>query len=398
MIIGTFNVRGCNNLMKQKRICQIMGKRKPDVMFIQETNIGKMSGNIVNKIWGGEDCLWSAKEAGGRAGGILTIWRKDSFTPIFSFQGNGFLGIKGTAKGMIIYFINVYSPCNLADKRELWEELLGWKNKLEVGEWVVGGDFNSIKNREKRRGVENFCRVHEMEEFKDFIENLEVIDVQVVGNIFTWIKPNGRASSRLDRIMLSEGLISCWDIVAQEVGKRDISDHKPVWTKSSRMDWGPKVFKVLRCWYEHKDFIPFVQNEWSSLDVRGSKAFVLKEKMKKLRERMRWWNTNVFGKIDLKIEEDVEALNATEDRMTQMNVTLTEEEIKEKRRLQESFWKNLHTKESILRQKSGLKWTIDGDNNSRFFHSTMKSKSRRKAILVLKNASGQEVESATEIK
>lgn len=39
---------------------------------------------------------------------------------------------------MLCYFLNVYSPCNLAKKRSMWLEILNWKSSLEVGEWLVG--------------------------------------------------------------------------------------------------------------------------------------------------------------------------------------------------------------------------------------------------------------------
>lgn len=48
-----------------------------------------------------------------------------------------------------------------------------------------------------------------------------------------------------------------------------------------------------------------------------SKAFVLKEKLKQLRDRMRWWNKNMFGKIELKIEEVVIDLNRVDNSITQ---------------------------------------------------------------------------------
>lgn len=98
---------------------------------------------------------------------------------------------------------------------------------------MVSGDINSIKSREDRRGKDNISRALEMEEFRSFIDNMKLLDVQVLGNVFTWIKPNGKACSRLDCILLSEGLISKWGVVAQEVGKRDTLNHKPVWLKSS---------------------------------------------------------------------------------------------------------------------------------------------------------------------
>ncbi|XP_058775500.1 uncharacterized protein LOC131649760 [Vicia villosa] len=278
-----------------------------------------MTDALVSGLWGRTDHEWSARNSEGRSRGILTIWRKDVLQSEFSFSGKGFLGIMARCKGSIFYFINIYSPCSLIDKRSLWAELLDWKQKLERGEWVIGGDFNSIKNRDERRGKESLRRDVEMGEFGSFIENMELIDTQIIGGSFTWIKPNGKACSRLDRILVSEGLISKWGVVAQEVGNRDILDHKPVWLKSSRVEWGPKPFRLNQCWFEHKDFKSFVQKEWTSFSVKESIAFALKERFKNLRGRLRWWNINVFGEIDLKIEEDVLAMNKLEEVLMQHN-------------------------------------------------------------------------------
>lgn len=137
----------------------------------------------------------------------------------------------------------------------------------------------------------------------------------------------------LDRILLSEGLITRWEVVAQEVKRRELSDHKLVWTKSSNTDWGPKAFRVLGCWFDHKDFIPFVHKEWCSLDIRGSKSFVLKEKMRHLRVRLRWWNTHVFGKANIRIDGNVEALNLLEDSLMQPNGSLSDAELLKRRKL-----------------------------------------------------------------
>lgn len=42
MIIGTFNIRGSDNSTKKRRICQIVRKGKPYVMFFQETKVAKI--------------------------------------------------------------------------------------------------------------------------------------------------------------------------------------------------------------------------------------------------------------------------------------------------------------------------------------------------------------------
>ncbi|XP_058776246.1 uncharacterized protein LOC131650555 [Vicia villosa] len=218
-----------------------------------------MTEDVVYGLWGSKEHEWSVRNSEGRSGGILTVWRKEVIQPVFSFSSQGFLGIKSLVRGQVLYLINIYSPCILVDKRNLWRDILEWKQKLEKGEWVIAGDFNSVKNKEERRGKENSKRGTEMVEFGEFLDKLELVDVQALGNMFTWIKPNGKAGSRLDRILLSEELIHKWGVVAQVVGNRDISDHKLVWLKASRLDWGPKAFKVNRSWFEHKDFISFVK-------------------------------------------------------------------------------------------------------------------------------------------
>lgn len=43
--------------------------------------------------------------------------------------------------------------------------------------------------------------------------------------------------------------------------------------------------------------------------VPGRGDFVLKEKLRLLKERLCWWNINVLGRIDLEIEESILNLN-----------------------------------------------------------------------------------------
>lgn len=45
--------------------------------------------------------------------------------------------------------------------------------------------------------------------------------------------------SRLDRFIVSKGLIEDWLLVDQRVGCRDISDHAPVSLTTGSIDWGP---------------------------------------------------------------------------------------------------------------------------------------------------------------
>lgn len=56
-----------------------------------------------------------------------------------------------------------------------------------------------------RGGVGEINRNMEMEDFRNFIEEAELVDLPMVGRKYTWVRPNGSAMSRLDRFLLSEG-------------------------------------------------------------------------------------------------------------------------------------------------------------------------------------------------
>ncbi|CAK8573027.1 unnamed protein product [Lathyrus sativus] len=114
--------------------------------------------------------------------------------------------------------------------------------------------------------------------------------------------------------------------------------------------------------------------------VSGNASCILIAKLKGLREKLKWWNKNVFGWVDLRINDGVETHNIIEDEMVAGSDATSEEDLIKRIDVQLEIWKKLHIKESILNQKSRLKWVKDGDSNTRFFHFMVKSRSRMNSI------------------
>lgn len=84
-------------------------------------------------------------------------------------MGEGFTGICAIRKDSPCYFINVYSSCILNRKRALWSSLVSLKSKLDVWEWIVGGDFKSIKCSSERQGRISIRNNIDMLELNEFI-------------------------------------------------------------------------------------------------------------------------------------------------------------------------------------------------------------------------------------
>jgi hypothetical protein len=130
------------------------------------------------------------------------------------------------------------------------------------------------------------------------------------------------------------------------------------------------MFKFLNCWLQHPEFNSFVKDTWDSTIIRGNSAFILKEKMKSLKEALKNWNREVFGIVDLNIEKTVKELNDIEELIANDVYDSNQFNSKE---LVKQYWDQIHTKDSLIRQKSRTKWVQEGDSNTRFFHASIEA-------------------------
>src|SRR4051812_17190175 len=98
---------------------------------------------------------------------------------------------------------------------------------------------------EERKGSVSYNLSSKMRGFKGFIEDLNLFDLPCRGNAFSWFIGDGRSMSGLHRFLCSSTLIDRWGIEGQKIGKRDISDHCPIWIMIHNFNWGPKSFKDI---------------------------------------------------------------------------------------------------------------------------------------------------------
>ncbi|XP_058785888.1 uncharacterized protein LOC131660624 [Vicia villosa] len=309
MNLLSFNIRGGGSFSKRKRVSFLIQSNNIDVCFVQETKLSDFNDVIAGSFWGNKEVDWTESHSKGASGGMVILWRQGCFMVNYSFTGRGYVGINVTWKGLVYNMVNVYASCNRLERQLLWDSLISIKARSLNEEWVVVGDFNEVLCKEERIGVDRIRDWRGMEEFKSFVEVMELIDINCVGGKFTWYKDNGKAMSRLDRFLLSNKLIEVWEVVDQRIEKRDISDHTPIRLNVGKIDWGPKPFCFNNSWLKHEDFKAFMAKEWLCLEIRGRGDFVLIEKLKKLKDRLRVWNREVFGWIDLRVEEDTEKIN-----------------------------------------------------------------------------------------
>lgn len=215
--------------MKRKRIRACLRKGKVDIAFFQETKLKATTDVLESSLWGEDNFEWSAQNSEGLSGGLLIIWKNHLFCPIFSFRGVGYLGVCAYFKGIICYFVNVYSPCALVQKRRLWAKLLSLRNLWRDGVWCLGGDFNAVKNEFERIGRNRFHSHQESTDFNDFIGLMDMDDLPIGHIKFSWSRGSDGVMSRIDRFLLSSGFVSLVSATSQVIEEKDVSDHSHVW-------------------------------------------------------------------------------------------------------------------------------------------------------------------------
>ena len=268
----------------------------------------------------------------------------------------------------------VYGKCSRVGRHPLWNKLREIAAKMEGLPWLVGGDFNIFISEEERQGS-NLNRTREMIDFADTINECHLLDIGADGAKFTWAR--GEVLERLDRALIGEGWLELFAASRVTNLPRVMSDHSPLLIQCQAT--GPPIrpsFRFQSMWVRHHTFLQEVDKNWSaSTGERG--MLNLQIKLGRLKKCLKVWNKTVFGNIFVKLkqaEEDAQdALKLFEQNPSpasraEMNKTAAEFVLKLK--MEEDYWK----------QKAAIKWSVDGERNSKFFQGWVKHKRAKTKI------------------
>ncbi|KAL0444096.1 UNVERIFIED_CONTAM: hypothetical protein Slati_2132300 [Sesamum latifolium] len=203
----------------------------------------------------------------------------------------------------------------------------------QASPWFIGGDFNSVISiSERSNGV--FPTHHSVEDFLEAIFDCGLVDVGFQGSQFTWT--DHRLWQRLDRILLSSAWIDgCPNTLVRHLPHCG-SDHCPLLITAH-----PQACSGLK-----KNCLGS-----NNVYVIGTDKYLeiffanLKQAEEKVAARERTYDQDPS-------EESLIALNRA---TAEVNHQLT---------IGEDFW----------RQKSACKWVVEGERNTRYFHSLVQKK------------------------
>ncbi|XP_077237134.1 uncharacterized protein LOC143878786 [Tasmannia lanceolata] len=194
----------------------------------------------------------------------------------------------------------VYAHNYYISGRALWSNLEEIESRTQLPSILVG-DFNVVKSSHERCGSQNYNPI-DMTDLNDCISNCSLTDIQSIGHSWTWnnrSKGEPKEQAKLDRAMVN-------DLWLQEhpnpmqISPPGIFDHCPITIAlNPRTPQGPKPLKFFNMWLEDASLYPIVERAWAT-EIIGNPMYQFTQKLNIVKNHIRAWNENVFGRIDVK--------------------------------------------------------------------------------------------------
>ena len=233
--------------------------------------------------------------------------------------------------------------------REMFWEELGAIRGLWFDPWCIGGDFNVVRFPSERSREGRLTG--SMRRFSEVIEELALKDLPLHGGLFMWSGGlNGLSRSRLDRFLISEDWDNHFSGAIQCSLPRSVSDHFPILLDGGGTRRGPIPFRFENMWLKEEGFKELLKGWWQGFNYSGSYSFILTEKLKALKIKLKEWNSKVFGKVGVNKGSALDKVSYW-DNQEQLRA-LNEQELEARKEAREEFKKWVLMEETSWRQKS----------------------------------------------
>nr|GEY54690.1 RNA-directed DNA polymerase, eukaryota [Tanacetum cinerariifolium] len=126
--------------------------------------------------------------------------------------------------------------------------------------------------------------------FNSFIYLAILIDLPLDGYAYTWAHKTTNKMSKLDRFLVSKGLLASFQYLLAFCLDRNLLDNRPILIQKLSIDYGPTPFRFFRSWFNLDGFDKLVKDTWKSLAIVDSNGMInLKKKLQALKIVIKQW-------------------------------------------------------------------------------------------------------------
>ncbi|GJX36639.1 RNA-directed DNA polymerase, eukaryota, reverse transcriptase zinc-binding domain protein [Tanacetum coccineum] len=343
------NMEGC-----EKTLASLITEKGDNV----ETKMPQVDLWMLRQIWGNVHFDFASTLARGLSGGIICLWNSLVFRKSRIVFNDNYVVIDGLwiPNDVQVKWIVVYAPQSLSNKITLWSTLSNLLDNWD-GISVIMGDFNEVRDEGERYGWV-FCD-RQARFFNEFIADNSLIDIPLGGCNFTWTNKWGTKMSKLDHFLVSKSFYEVFPHGTGLVLEKGIPDHRPILLKESIVDYGLLSGSFTLGWR----WMVFM-TWWPRLGIMMADTYALKKE-----------HHHRLSTIDSKIDQGCASEADFMTRRDSLSILGDMDRLEAK----------------DYAQKAKIKWALEGDENTSFFHGTLKKKRRQLAIRgILKNGEGIE--------
>ncbi|GJY18065.1 RNA-directed DNA polymerase, eukaryota [Tanacetum coccineum] len=115
----------------------------------------------------------------------------------------------------------------------------------------------------------------------------------MMGYAYTWAHKTDNKMSKLDRFLVSKGLLALFPFLSALCLDRNLSDHRPILMQELSIDYGPTPFRFYHSWFNLDGFEKMVEDTLKSLVIVDSNGMInLKKKLHALKIFIKKWTKN----------------------------------------------------------------------------------------------------------
>ncbi|XP_061340576.1 uncharacterized protein LOC133287043 [Gastrolobium bilobum] len=362
MSILIWNCRGAANPKIGRTLKMFVEKNDVSIVILVETRSQSDKSRPIMKKLNFDKAIF--EEANGFSGGLWVIWdsKRAKVHPISQTTQLIHMKIEYNQYESFLC-TTVYASPREENRQVMWNVVKNLSQGLLVP-WIIAGDFNDIKSTSEKRGGSRID-VAKCQRFAVFLEECHVEDVKSSGPNFTWQGPKwnhlDRVFKKMDRACANIYWRLKYENAEVKILPRLNSDHNPLLIKLNaiKKNWQERPFRFLAAWLDHPKFQDFMEDSWNS-----SKEINLM--LAELTPHLRYWNKHVFGDIHRKKENLSRKLADIQKHRTHSDSHFLQELEKQ---VQIDLDQTLDYEEMLWFQKSRHSWIVDGDKNTRFYHS-----------------------------
>ncbi|GKC39178.1 RNA-directed DNA polymerase, eukaryota [Tanacetum coccineum] len=239
------------------------------------------------------------------------------------------------------------------------------------------GDFNEVRRVEERWG--SSFNMGGARVFNNFIANAGLIDLQLEGFNFTWAHPLATKMSKLDHFLVSNGIISSFPCVSAVCLDKHLSDHRPILLREVYSDFGAIPFRFYQSWLSIQGFEQLVSHTWNTTCLNDSNEMIrFKKKLQILKKEIRVFVADQKKNKEGRVKDIKAKLSDIDKKLDQGGVN--DDILAARMECMNFLFESKAAETRDFMQKAKIKWAVEGDENSKFFHGMVNPKRANLAV------------------